>query len=67
MVEPLTAYDMALTSPEIRLIQKIRIAKRDRKHTVLVVTVNERGIIITMEAVPDWKIATNGNCGKIKN
>lgn len=63
----LTAYDMALTTPEIRLIQKIRIAKRDRRHTVLVVTVNERGILITMEAVPDWKIATDGHCGKIKN
>lgn len=56
-----------LTAPELRLIEKVRVAKRERTHTVLVVTVNERGIVITMEAVPDWKIVANGNCGKIKN
>lgn len=66
MLSPTTTYDLIL--PEVWLIDKIRRAKRDRRHTVFVVTVNDRGIITTMEAVPDWRIADgdspNGNCRK---
>ena len=66
MLPSTTTYDLIL--PEAWLIDKIRRAKRNQRHTVFVVTVNERGIITTMEAVPDWRIADsdspNGNCRK---
>lgn len=52
-----------LSDPEARMVEKVRAAKRERRHTIFVVSVTDKGIVITMEAVPDWKIVTKGGRG----